>query len=252
MGWWGRRRGDTRGTEGAFTQGGNGWSPVSRPQEGDGDAQGSLCRIPRRRLTGDAGQGPREGSTARGWPGFPEFHCPLPGRWPSCAQPLRGPQGRAWTVGLDARGVYRGLFSVGTKCLRKDKGPPCLSPGGGGELPQSPAPASGNLQTPTERMSDSLLPPMPGHTQISETPNPAYGPARRAPVIPKEDWPLGLLTGAAQTRKRGSVGGRGRPRKVEKQGLGREAETLSAHDNGLEDLAQNQDVSLCSGSSGRS
>ena len=60
--------------------------------------------------------------------------------------------GQAWIV-AHARAMCRGLCSFGTKCLRNDKGLPCLFRVGGGELSPSPVPASGNLQTQREMNS---------------------------------------------------------------------------------------------------
>lgn len=60
--------------------------------------------------------------------------------------------GRAWIAGwVHARGVCRGHFSFGTKCLRDDKGLPCPVRVGGRELSQSPVPASGSLKSHREQ-----------------------------------------------------------------------------------------------------
>lgn len=143
--------------------------PVSRPQEGDGGAQGSLCRIPRRRLTGDAGQGHGEGALPAGG---------LASRSSAALCPAAGPPAPSLSADHEARlgcqGHVQGTFQRRNKMSEEDKGLPCLPRSGGGELLQSPAPASGNLRTPTE---NEQQPPRPGACAEQQDPKPQLRPA---------------------------------------------------------------------------
>lgn len=91
------------------------------------------------------------------------------------------------------------------------QGPPCLSPGGGGELPQCPAPAPGNLQTPTERMSDSPPPPSPDARAHADQrdPKPSLRPCQEGPGHSQGGLAARLLTRGCPTQEARVSGGRG-------------------------------------------
>lgn len=196
--------------------------PVSRPQEGDGGAQGSLCRIPRRRLTGDAGQGHGEGALPAGG---------LASRSSSALCPAAGPPAPSLSADHEARlgcqGHVQGTFQRRNKMSEEDKGLPCLPRSGGGELLQSPAPASGNLRTPTE---NEQQPPPLGMRRAARPQTPAVAP-QEAPATPREDWPHQGLPDPGSEGQWGAGGAQ----------AGGGGSGQGGGNNGPADVAQNED-----------
>lgn len=189
LGWGGWWRGDRRrGGRGCFHPARCGWPALSRPREEDGGGtQGSLCRLPRRRLPGH-----REGAVPAGGP---EPCRPLPAP-PAALSPSADHEAGPAARGPSRDSQRRNRMSGRTR--------PSLSAGSGGGSRGKVQPPPLGTWTPTERMSSSPPPPPRGMRRGARPQTPALGPGPSQGGLAAQ----GCLT--QQARVRGERAGCGR------------------------------------------